>query len=122
VKFLADHCLSLRTVNYLREAGHTITTLKQFNKHQLADPDVLSLAIERNEILITEDKGFGNIFDYPLHSHKGIIVIITKTRKREMLHITIEKFLLEAAFEEITGKLIIIEDNLIRIRQLNNEN
>lgn len=117
MKFLADHCLSLRTVDYLREAGFSITTLRELNKHQLADPDVLSLAIERDETLITEDKGFGNIFDYPLYSHKGIIVIITKTRKREILHLTLKKFLLESSSEEIAGKLIIIEDNLLRIRQ-----
>ena len=117
MKFLADHCLSLRTVKYLKETGFFITTLRELNKHQLADPGVLSLAIKRNEILITEDKGFGNIFDYPLYSHKGIIVIFTKTRKREMLHLTLKKFLLESSFEEIRGKLIIIEDNLIRIRQ-----
>ncbi len=56
MKFLADHCLSLRTVKYLKETGFFITTLRELNKHQLADPDVLSLAIKRNEILITEDK------------------------------------------------------------------
>lgn len=117
MKFLADHCLSLRTVNFLRDKEFSITTLKELNKHKLADPEVLSLAIERDEILITEDKGFGNIFDYPLYSHKGILVIITKTRKREMLHITLKKFLLGTSFEEIAGKLIILEDNLIRIRQ-----
>lgn len=117
MKFLADHCLSLRTVNYVKEAGFSITTLKELNRHQLADPDVLSLAIKRNEILITEDKGFGNIFDYPLYSHKGIILIFTRTREREMLHLTIKKFLSESSFEEICGKLIIVEDNLIRIRQ-----
>lgn len=66
MKFLADHCLSLRTVNYMREAGFSITTLKELDMRKLADPDVLSLAIEREEILVTEDKGFGNIFDYPL--------------------------------------------------------
>ena len=34
-----------------------------------------------------------------------------------MLHLTLKNFLLESSFEEIRGKLIIIEDNLIRIRQ-----
>ncbi len=117
MKFLADHCLSQRTVHYLRETGFAITTLKELDKHKLSDPDVLSLAIERDEILITEDKGFGNIFDYPLYSHKGIIIIITRTRKREMLHSILKKFLSESSFEEISGKLITIEDNLVRIRQ-----
>lgn len=59
----------------------------------------------------------GNIFDYPLYSHKGIIIIITRTRKREMLHSILKKFLSETSFEEISGKLIAIEDNLVRIGQ-----
>ena len=55
MKFLADHCLSMRTVQFLRDEGFTITTLRELDKHRLPDPDVLFLANERGEILITED-------------------------------------------------------------------
>lgn len=117
MKFLVDHCVSMRTIHFLRNENFSLTTLKDLNKHKLPDSQVLSLAINREEILITEDKGFGNILNYPLYTHNGIILLITKTKKREVLHTSLNRFLSEITPDEINGKLIIIEDNLIRIRQ-----
>ena len=117
MKFLADHCLSMRTIKFLKQQGFSITTLKELYKHKLTDPQVLSLAVDRGEILITEDRGFGNILEYPLYSHNGIIFVASKTRERKMLHSALRNFLDNTCFEKIKGKLIVFEDNVVRIRK-----
>lgn len=117
MKLLADHCLSMRTVQFLRIEGFLVTTLKDLKKQHLPDPNVLELAVERGEILITEDRGFGNIYEYQLYSHKGIIVVFTKTRKREALHSSLKDFLYTMTLDELNGKLILFEDNIVRIRK-----
>lgn len=117
MKFLADHCLSMRTVRFLRNEGFLLTTLKELGHQELADPEVLSLAVDRGEILITEDRGFGNILEYPLYTHKGIIIISSKTRERITLHSVLKNFLFKASFTELQGKLIIFEDNIVRVKK-----
>lgn len=107
----------MRTIRFLRNQGFSITTLKQLKKHKLPDLEVLSLASQRNEILITEDRGFGSIIDYPLYSHQGILLISTKTRRRETLHSNLLNFLKKTTLEKIKGKLFIFEDYILRIRQ-----
>jgi len=91
----------MRTVDFLRNEGFLVITLKDLKKQHLPDPEVLSLSIKRDEILITEDHGFGNIHDYPPYLTNGIILIITKTRKRITLHATLKIFLSETSFKEL---------------------
>ena len=117
MKFLADHCLSMRTVRFLRNEGFLLTTLKELGHQELADPEVLSLAIDRGEIRITEDRGFGNILEYPLYTHKGIIIVGSKTREQVILHSVLKDFLFNKSFEDLEGKLIIFEDNIVRVKK-----
>jgi len=55
MKFLADHCVSMRTVTVLRSNGFSITTLKELGKEKIPDPQMVKLAKSRKEVLITED-------------------------------------------------------------------
>ena len=91
--------------------------MRELDKHKLNDPQVLSLAVDLGEILITEDRGLGNILEYPLYPHNGIIFVASKTREQTMLHSALRDFLINTCFEEIKGKLLIFEDNIIRIRK-----
>ncbi|RME00646.1 MAG: hypothetical protein D6814_03125 [Calditrichaeota bacterium] len=61
MKFLVDQCVSYRTIKFLRSLGFKLTKLRDVDLPSLSDPDVLKLAIKRDEILLTEDNGFGNI-------------------------------------------------------------
>jgi len=116
MKFLSDHCVSMRTVTFLRSNGFSITTLKELGKQKVPDPQVIKLAQSRKEILITEDTDFGNILNYPPEQYHGIIVLSTKSRKRVSLHKTLFDFFQKKSPGDLIGKLIIIEDAVVRIR------
>lgn len=60
MKFLADQCTSMRTVRFLRSEGYSVITLEDLNQATSSDLNVLKLATARDEVLITEDKDFGN--------------------------------------------------------------
>jgi len=117
MKFLADHCVSKRTTDFLRGEGHELTTLKDLGLQELEDFQVLELAIQRDEILITEDKGFGNILDYPPSSHQGVIVLNIRTRSRKGLHSVLSQFLSSMNRDQLRQKLIAVDERIARVRR-----
>ena len=117
MKFLADQCTSKRTVKFLHSEGYTITTLEDLNQTTISDPDLLKLAMSRDEVLITEDKGFGNIMNYPPRSHQGIILLRVRLRNRDALHKTLSHFLLNTDRETLRHTLVTVTESTIRIRR-----
>lgn len=117
MRFLVDHCVSQRTTDFLRGLGHEPTTLKSLGLAELEDSSVLQLSIQRDEVLLTEDKGFGNILDYPPRLHQGILLLSIRTRNRKGLHDLLKQFLSGANRDGLRQKLIVIDDRMIRIRQ-----
>jgi len=117
VNFFADHCLSFRTVRFLRELGHDVVTAKQLGKHKLPDADLLSLAESLDRIFITEDRDFGDILLYPPANYQGIIIVSTRTRERFVLHATLQKFLSNKTRDGLRHLMVLIEENVVRVRR-----
>ena len=61
MKIVADHCVYGKTVKILRAQGHEVLTLKELGRADADDPEVLALAQSLDAVLVTNDKGFGNI-------------------------------------------------------------
>jgi predicted nuclease of predicted toxin-antitoxin system len=91
--------------------------LKDLGLITLEDPEVLQLAIQRDEVLISEDKGFGNIIDYPPRSHQGVIVLNIRTRNRKGLHNVLQQFLSSVNRDQLRQTLAIIDEMMARIRR-----
>lgn len=117
MNFFADHCLSFRTVRFLRELGHDVVTAKQLGKHKLPDPDLLKFAESLDRVFITEDRDFGDILIYPPADHQGIIIISTRTRERIVLHAILQKYLVNKTRDELRHLMVLIEENVVRIRR-----
>jgi predicted nuclease of predicted toxin-antitoxin system len=65
MKLFLDHCVSRRTVEHLRQLGHDILTSKELGQERAFDPDVLELATKTDRVMVTEDRGFGDVRRYP---------------------------------------------------------
>jgi predicted nuclease of predicted toxin-antitoxin system len=57
MKLCLDHCVSKRTVDYLRQSGHDTLTAKELGKERAIDPDILALAGSTDRVMVTEDRG-----------------------------------------------------------------
>jgi len=117
MKFLADHCVSKKTTDFLKSLGHDITTLKELGLEELEDADVLQLAIKRDELLLTEDRGFENILEYPPHSHQGVIVLNVRTRSRKGLHHVLSQFLSTMNRDQLRQSLVVLDEKIARVRR-----
>jgi len=116
LRFVADECVSSQTVRLLKDLGFDVETIQELGKQGAEDDEVFRVAQEKEAILITYDKGFGNVLRYAPESHHGVVIL--KVRNSESLrgcHRVLEK-LLEAEVD-FKGILFIIDENKYRKRK-----
>jgi len=56
---LADHCVYATTIRLLRSRGHAVMPLRELIQPSTPDERVLQVAVQRDLVLLTNDKGFG---------------------------------------------------------------
>lgn len=117
VKFLADECVGLPTINLLRNLGFPVVTAKELNLGSKDDIEILKYAIKKKIILITEDLDFGNIILYPPKLHHGIILLRFRHRLEDNIHSVLSSLLKELKPKDFKKALIIVDSDKYRIRK-----
>ena len=74
-KFLADECTFFQTVQLIKKLGFDVERIQDLGMTGARDSDVFAKVQEKKAILITNDRGFGDIRTYPPSSHYGVIVL-----------------------------------------------
>jgi predicted nuclease of predicted toxin-antitoxin system len=75
VRFLADECVFVQTVRLVQECGFEIYRIQDLGMRGAKDNEVLQKAHSLQAVLITNDRGFSNIYQYPPSLYHGIIVL-----------------------------------------------
>jgi predicted nuclease of predicted toxin-antitoxin system len=75
MKFKLDENLPASSVRVLVKAGHDVDTVADEGLTGAIDPDVVAAATAEDRVLITLDRGLGDIRAYPPGSHAGIVVL-----------------------------------------------
>jgi predicted nuclease of predicted toxin-antitoxin system len=75
MKFLLDQSTDARLVTHLKHLGHDVTRIGSHYPPGLPDQEVLALAKQKQRILITDDRDFGELV-FRLHlPHAGVIFL-----------------------------------------------
>lgn len=81
------------------------------------DEDVLAAATADDRLLITLDRGFGDIWRHPPGSHNGVVVL----RPADQLKATVIRALTDIVsahpLEDMLGCNTIVRSGLVRIRR-----
>ena len=75
MKFKLDENLPASSAAILETAGHDIDTVIGEGLTGALDPEVVAAATAAGRILISLDRGLGDIRRYPPGSHAGIVVL-----------------------------------------------
>jgi len=116
-KFLADECTFVQTVRFMRNLGLEVYRIQELGMTGADDNKVFEKAQDLKAVLITNDKGFGDIHEYPPSSHCGIILLkiapdpVCVPKVHEMLKHLLKK---EVDFE---GALFVVDRHKYRIRR-----
>ena len=117
VIFLADECTFDPTVEFLRNEGWDVTTVKEIGLQGAKDPQVLNTAQEMGAVLITRDMDFGDIRRFLPSAYQGVIVLKMTYRKSDEVHAVLRKMLQEVKEDEFAGTLFVVDRNKWRKRK-----
>lgn len=114
LKFLTDENIAKSLVKALREKGYDVKDIKEENLFGISDREVIKKAKEDDRVILTHDKDFGNLLNYPLQSHSGVVLI--KYRNQSPSYV-IARFipLLDTIKNKVRGSLIIVTEDLVKI-------
>ena len=117
-RFLIDEDLPLSLSEALRKKGHACEHVIEMGQRGAPDRRVFALAQERRAVLVSRDTDFGNVLQFPLGSHQGIIVVRfpSATRSRAVVDAVVQ-ILTTIEETEYPGTLIIVEPGRARIRR-----
>ena len=117
MKFLLDENISPKTAQFLKELGHYAIHVREVNLKGASDDKIFEYAKQHGLLLITIDRDFGNIMDYPPGTHHGIIRLKLRHMPSGKVNSVLQSFLAEINSEDIYGNLAILEEDRYRIRK-----
>ena len=116
-KFFIDACLPRSSTRVLRELGYDAIDAREVSMSSAEDTEIFEYAQKKGRILVTRDKGFGDVLKYPPGSHQGIIVLrLPSTYTANQINKVLKGFLLDVRIERLEKKLAIVEATRYRLR------
>lgn len=114
MKWLADENVHALIVEALRQLGHQVGCIAELAPSR-NDVDVLSLAVANNQILLTDDKDFGDLVFRRGLSHKGIVFMrLEGLSAMDKIARVLQIIQLHEA--ELANAFTVIEPDIVRIR------
>ncbi|MCP3957168.1 MAG: hypothetical protein GY719_04890 [bacterium] len=117
MRFKIDENLPVDLAKLLRESGHDAETVYDEDLIGAPDPEIVALCQSENRVVVTFDLDFSDIRAYPPAEHQGLVVLRLKRQDRDHVLKTMERLLPLFEEEEIAGKLWIVDEERIRIRE-----
>lgn len=115
MKILADENIEGEIVAALREAGHSVSDIKEISPG-VEDHNILEIAKNLDSILLTNDKDFGElIYRDSLESNGVILLRFGKLEINEKIELLLG--VLEERESEIDGAFTVITTTGVRIRK-----
>jgi len=117
MRILADEGFNGKFVNQLRTSGFSVDWILEQHSG-ISDDEVIEIARSNKQILLTEDKDFGEwVF---AHKVSGLTIILLRYSKEEsdgMIE-TLNFFLENEQFSEHSNEFIVMTKNKIRRRRI----
>lgn len=115
IKILADECINNDLISTLKNRGYDVLTVHDINMVGLTDEKILEKAVELKRVLLTFDRGFGDIFRFDVTKHYGVIVLLVNNLSKEELTALPMRYLENLASKnDLKGTLIIIGKTKVR--------
>jgi len=115
-KFKFDENLPVEAADLFRAAGHDAMTVLEQTLGGHPDEEIANLCAKEQRALVTLDLGFSDIRSYPPGKYSGILVLRLKRQDKPHVLSVLKLLLSHFENEQLTGKLWIVNEQLVRIR------
>ena len=117
MRFKVDEDLPADVATLLGSGGHQAETVHQEGMTGWADPEIGRHCQTEQRALVTLDVGFANVRAYPPEQYHGLLVL--RLRRQDKPHVlsVMRSVLPLLRTEPLQGRLWIVEEWRVRIRQ-----
>ena len=115
LKLLFDLGVSKKAEIYFSENGYDVLSVRELNP-RMKDDDILKLAVQKERLVVTMDKDFGELVFNSKNMHSGVFLLrMEDAGWRQKIDVLTEIF--EKYYEEIKGSFSVYQDRKLRIRK-----
>ena len=115
-RFLLDAHVALSTQLLLQSFGYSFETVQDRLGDGASDEVIAELAKKERRVILTNDKGFGDIRRHPPADYFGIVVVRVKPLTTHRINRELRKFLMGMVGQQMKGKLFTINNSGVRVR------
>ncbi|RCK79325.1 MAG: hypothetical protein OZSIB_0196 [Candidatus Ozemobacter sibiricus] len=116
LRFKTDENLPREAADLLRRYGHEVQTVHEEGLAGASDRVIMAASLREKRILLTLDTDVADLRRYRPQDACGILVFRLKRHDKPALLLVLGKLIEVLAREDPTGKLWIIDERKIRIR------
>jgi len=106
-----------KTVLRLIEEGHDVLRARDVGLSAASDMELLAYAERERRILITRDKGFGQMVFSQRRPHAGVILLRITPETIRDVHLQLIRFLSKYTAEQLSSTFVTIEPGRYRLRR-----
>lgn len=119
LSFLADENISPESADHLQELGYPCHSLRRDGPQRLTDREIVELAKQQGQVIITHDLDFGEIYYLTEKGAVGILVLRLRHQTVEVVNDVLERFLRSGALtdQQIRRGLVILSETTFRVYQ-----
>ena len=117
MKFELGQNLPVELAKLFRTHGHDAKTVLDHNLGGARNPDVAAVCRQERRAIVTLDTDFSDFRTYPPKEYSGIVVFRLGSQARDHILEVGVRFLLAVGSKELDGKLWIVEETQVRIRE-----
>lgn len=115
MKLVADECVDFGIVRSLRENGVNVFSISE-ELASIKDKNVLEIANEKEWLLLTEDRDFGELVFRLNQAHHGIVYVKIKGLERRLKIEKVVSIVLEH-YKHLQNAFTIITNEKMKIRK-----
>ena len=116
MKFKLDENLPVSSAAILTSAGHDVDTVTDEDLVGAPDRDVVAAATAAGRILVSLDRGQGDIRAYPPGSHAGIVVLRLTDQSAASATKAVTDMATLTNPDSLVGAVAVLQRGLLRIR------
>ncbi len=116
MRIKVDEDLPTAVAEKLRDCGYEASTVVEQGLGGFKDPALWSIVQQEERYLLTADKGFGNIREYPPGSHRGVLLLRPDEDGIRPLLELVDQVLASFDLKDLESTLAVVTPRGIRIR------